>query len=112
MRNILPILENHVDDECPSDCNSPFRIGHYFSPYGITALEYARNKAPGQRYHGIFLCQARNFTVSDPTERYVTRNEVRLRVLCMYCIMPQVLAPAANLFFALGSPPRVPGDCP
>ncbi|KAF9307345.1 hypothetical protein BGZ74_005785 [Mortierella antarctica] len=76
--------------ETPSWCSSPkcavrgilnhgyvfqYRIGHYFSPHGITALEYARNKAPGQRYHGIFLCQARNFTVSDPTERYVTRNE-------------------------------------
>ncbi|KAF9320607.1 hypothetical protein BG003_005579 [Podila horticola] len=36
---------------------------------------YARAKAPDQRYHGIFLCQARNFFANGSTERYVTRNE-------------------------------------
>ncbi|KAF9216697.1 hypothetical protein BGZ59_008523 [Podila verticillata] len=85
----------------PSWCSSPkcavrgilnhgyvfqYRRGHYFSPHGNTALGYARSKAPGQIYHGVFLCKARNFTMSGSTERYVTRDEdlhpVYLAIVC------------------------------
>lgn len=102
--------------EVRSDCMPPsawFRIGHYFSPHGNTALGYARAKAPDQRYHGIFLCQARNFFANGSTERYVTRNEVRhgLCARCRCCIIVSYVGPVTDLLFFLGPAPCVPGDC-
>ncbi|KAG0090376.1 hypothetical protein BGZ93_008935 [Podila epicladia] len=68
-----------MDDtiETLSWCSSPkcavrgiLNDGYVFQNYAA----YARNKAPGQRYHGIFLCQARNFTDLHPVFLAIVRN--------------------------------------